>query len=58
MVLFIVRAQLVLSAGDGSLHLSERLLLGGKTQIVGVDATVGDNWKWLVVGEHVEQQRG
>ena len=54
----IVRAQLVLSAGDGSLHLFERLLLGGKTHIDGVDETVGDNWKWLVVGVHVEQQRG
>ena len=32
--------------GEGCLHLFERLLLGG------------GNWKWLVVGVHIEQQRG
>ena len=53
MVLFIIRAQLVYSAGEGSLHLFERLLLGGKAQVVGVDETVGGNWKWLVVGVQV-----
>ena len=56
MVLFITRAQLVYSTGEGSLHQFERLLLGGKAQVVGVDETVGGNWKWLVVGVHVEQQ--
>ena len=56
MVIFIVRAQLVKYAGEGILHLFERLLLGGKAQVVGVDENVGGNWKWLFV--HVEQHRG
>ena len=43
----LIRDQLVKSAGEGSLHLFERLLLRGKAQVVGVYETVGDNWKWL-----------
>ena len=53
MVLLVVGAQL-----EGKLHLFERLLLGGKVQVVGIDETVGGNWEWLVIGVHVEQQGG
>ena len=41
MVLLVVGTQLVYSAGEGKLQLFERLLLGGKAQVVGVDETVG-----------------
>ena len=34
------------------------IILAGKAQVVGVYETVGGNWKWLVAGVHVEQQRG
>ena len=43
MVIFTVRAQLVLSAGEDILHLFERLMLGGKAQVVGVDESAGGN---------------
>ena len=58
MILSVVGARLVESTGEVKLYLFERLLLSGKAQVVGLDETVGGSWKWLVVGVHVEQQRG
>ena len=50
MVFVVLRAHLVQSAREGYLPLFERLLLGGKAQVVGVDKTIGGKWEWLVVG--------